>query len=187
MMPYGSFYDCTMPNFRRLRVPGGTYFFTINLFHRKSDLLVTHIDLFRSAYRQVQDRHPFKTHAIVVLPDHLHTIWELPEDDFNFSTRIRLIKQRFTKSLPDGVSPISTTRKGERLVWQRRFWEHHIRDEEDYENHLNYIHFNPVKHGYVSDPDDWPHSSWHRWKAEQGREVNWTEFDLSEPDITGEL
>jgi len=159
-----------MPNYRRLYVPGGTYFFTVNLRDRRQKLLTREIDALRAAWRDVLRRHPFETIAAVVLPDHLHFLWRLPESDHDFSTRIRLVKAGFTRRLGSGVK--SEGRKGERNVWQRRFWEHAIRDADDLKKHVNYIHFNPVKHQYVTDPDDWPHSTWHDWKKDYGKAWN---------------
>ena len=130
-----------MPDYRRNRVPGGTYFFTVNLLERNLRLLTDHIDLLRLAVRQVRTRRPFHIDAWVVLPDHMHCIWTLP--------------------VTESVSEVRRA-KGERGVWQRRFWEHTIRDERDYEAHMDYVHFNPVKHGHVARVADWPHSSFHR-------------------------
>jgi putative transposase len=144
-------------NYRRLYVPGGTYAFTVCLDDRKSRLLVDRVYDFLRAYARVQSNHSFETVAWCVLPNHLHTIWRLPEDDFDFSTRWRLIKHGFTRSV------------GETSIWQNRFWEHLIRDERDLSEQMDYIHWNPVKHGYVSDPADWPHSSWHRYRHAWGR------------------
>lgn len=160
-----------MPEYRRLFVPGGTYFFTVNLHDRTSDLLTNHIDVLRGAYKYVCERHPFETAAIVILPDHLHCIWRLPPDDHDFPKRWRLLKERFTKGLPPGVAA-EGRRKGERAVWQRRFWEHAIRDDADFERHVDYVHFNPVKHGHVTDPDDWPYSTWREYKREYGRPLS---------------
>jgi putative transposase len=152
-----------MTNYRRFRVPGGTYFFTVNLKDRRSDLLVRHVDLLRQAMREALAHAPFQTDAFVVLPEHLHAIWTLPEGDFDFSKRWRNIKTIFSRHLPKGeaVSP-SRVAKGERGIWQRRFWEHAIRDEADYRTHVGYVHFNPVKHGLVTNAADWPYSSFHR-------------------------
>lgn len=149
-----------MTSYRRNRVTGGCYFFTVNLADRTSHLLVDHIDALRAAFREVRQRHPFETDAIVVLPKHLHAIWTLPEGDTDFSTRWRLIKATFSRALPQTES-VTTSRasKGERGIWQRRFWEHTVRDDRDFERHGDYIHFNPVKHGYVRQVRDWPHSS----------------------------
>ena len=119
-----------MPNYRRLFVPGGDYFFTVNLLDRRQSLLTENIEALREAYTYVEKRHPFETLAICVLPDHLHSIW------------------------------------------QRRFWEHFVRDAEDLDQHVDYIHFNPVKHGFVDDPVDWPYSTWHHWKRKFARPIN---------------
>jgi putative transposase len=161
-----------MPNYRRLYVPGGTYFFTVNLRDRRSRLLVEHIDDLRAAYAYVAARHPFTTVAVCVLPEHLHCLWTLPADDRDFSTRWRLIKTEFSRAIPKTVDAHTDLRDGERGIWQRRFWEHLIRDERDFDAHLGYIHFNPVKHGHVTNVDDWPHSSWHRFKREYGHSAD---------------
>jgi putative transposase len=151
-----------MPDYRRLYVPGGTYFFTVNLADRRSRLLTDEIAKLRTAYRTVAATWPFDTIAICVLPDHLHCIWTLPEGDADFSTRWRLIKLNFSKSVAKSADPAQGRRPGERGIWQRRFWEHLVRDEQDMEACINYIHWNPVKHGLVTEIPDWPHSSWHR-------------------------
>ena len=146
--------------YRRLRNNGGTYFFTVNLENRKQDLLVRHIDLLRRSFRRVKRKHPFKMAAFVILPDHLHCIWTLPEHDHNYSERWRLIKTNFSMALPKTENTsLSRDKKGERGIWQRRFWEHQIRDDYDFQQHIQYIHNNPVKHGYCQKPSDWPHSS----------------------------
>jgi putative transposase len=152
-----------MTEYRRNFIPGGSYFFTVNLADRRSALLTDHIEDLRAAFRHVHGRHPFTIDAIVVLPDHLHAIWTLPERDTDYSMRWQLIKSAFTRRLPPGedVSPSRATR-GERGIWQRRFWEHTLRDEIDLERHVDYIHFNPVKHGYVGRVNDWPYSSFSR-------------------------
>jgi putative transposase len=152
-----------MTNYRRHFVPGGSYFFTVNLADRRLRLLTDHIDALRAAFRYARARHPFTVDAIVVLPDHLHVIWTLPEGEFDFALRWRLIKAAFSRALPraEKISP-SRTRKGERGIWQRRYWEHTIRDENDFARHAEYIHFNPVQHGHVGRVVDWPYSSFHR-------------------------
>jgi putative transposase len=152
-----------MPDYRRNRMPGGTYFFTVNLLERNSTLLVTHIDALREAVRKVRARHPFHINAWVVLPDHMHAVWTLPAEDADYSGRWRSIKIAFAKALPttERLSPVRAV-KGERGIWQRRFWEHTIRDEQDYAAHVDYVHINPVKHGLVACVRDWPHSSFHR-------------------------
>jgi putative transposase len=155
-----------MPDYRLNRVPGGTFFFTVNLFDRRSDLLVTHINAFRQAVRTVRARAPFHIDACVILPEHLHCLWTLPEGDANFPGRWMAIKKAFSKSLP-AVEPQSQimTKRGERGIWQRRYWEHTIRDDRDYAAHMDYTHFNPVKHGLAAHPADWPFSSFHRCVA----------------------
>ena len=143
-------------------------FFTVNLKNRKSRLLVEQIDNLREAWRKTANGYPFETLAVCILPDHLHCILKLPEDDKDFPLRWRLIKSRFSRSCSAELDPARGARKGERGIWQRRYWDHMIRDERDFETHVNYIHHNPVKHGLVDDPDDWPYSSWHRFKREFG-------------------
>jgi putative transposase len=152
-----------MTSYRRNFLPGGSYFFTVNLENRRSNLLTDHIDVLRSAFRCAHARHPFRLDAIVVLPDHLHALWSLPEGDADFATRWRLIKSTFSRQLPANEQ-LSTSRlsKGERDIWQRRYWEHTLRDESDFARHFDYIHFNPVKHGHASRVGDWPYSSFHR-------------------------
>jgi putative transposase len=153
-----------MPNYRRYRVSGGTYFFTVNLLERRQDTLVRHIDILRDAVKKTRNERPFNIDAWVVLPDHMHCIWTLPKDDADFSNRWKAIKIRFVKALPitERRSRVRVL-KGERGIWQRRFWEHAIRDERDYANHLDYIHFNPVKHKLVNQVKAWPYSSFHRY------------------------
>jgi putative transposase len=152
-----------MTNYRRNFVPGGSYFFTLNLAERRLPLLTDHIGSLRVAFRDTRARHPFTIEAIVILPDHLHAIWTLPDGDKDFATRWRLIKSAFSRSLPSGERiSASRARKGERGIWQRRYWEHTLRDEPDFERHADYIHFNPVKHGYVTRVDHWPYSSFQR-------------------------
>jgi putative transposase len=152
-----------MTSYRRNFVPGGSYFFTVNLWDRRSGLLTEHVDALRVAFRETRVRHPFAIDAIVILPDHLYAIWTLPEGDADFALRWRLIKGTFSRTLPRGEA-ISQSRagKGERGIWQRRYWEHTLRNEADPARHVDYIHFNPVKHGHVTRVRDWPHSSFHR-------------------------
>src|SRR5215469_17588830 len=155
-----------MPDYRRRRVPGGTYFFTVNLLDRRSDLLVAHIDALRDAVRRVQSRAPFHIDAWVVLPDHMHCVWALPDGDDDFPGRWYAIKRAFSAALPalERRSP-AMGRRGERGVWQRRYWEHAIRDERDYGIHMDYVHFNPVRHGLVASVAEWPYSSFRRCVA----------------------
>jgi putative transposase len=172
-----------MPDYRRNRVPGGTYFFTVNLLERyPNDLLVRHIETLRTVVRDVRQKWPFHIDAGVILPDHLHCVWTLPPGDDDFTNRWRLIKQGFSKALPptERRSPVRIAR-GERGVWQRRFWEHTIRDDEDYAAHVDYCHINPAKHGYVQRVADWPYSTFHR-DVERGiYPLDWADG----PDIDG--
>jgi len=154
-----------MPNYRRLYVPGGTYFFTVNLQDRRQTLLVDHIDILRTVYGRVQKRHPFKTIAICIMPNHLHCIWQLPDGDADFSRRWRLIKTGFSKALSQKGLGVQGRRDGESGIWQRRFWEHMIGGEAELDDYIAYIYFNPVKHGLVGEIADWPHSSWHKLAA----------------------
>jgi REP-associated tyrosine transposase len=152
-----------MTDYRRNFIPGGSFFFTVNLAERRLRLLTEHIDTLRIAFRETRQNHPFTIEAMVVLPDHLHVVWTMPEGDADFATRWRLIKTGFSLRLADGER-ISDSRaaKGERGIWQRRYWEHTIRDERDFAHHVDYIHINPVKHGLVTRVQDWPYSSFHR-------------------------
>jgi putative transposase len=168
-----------MSDYRRWFVPGGTFFFTAVTYRRRP--------LFRrklwrtvlgNAWRQVAKDRPFETVVVVLLPDHLHTLWTLPPGDDDYPTRWKAIKKQFTidflalggKELP--VSPSRKKRKS-RGVWQRRYWEHTIEDETDLQNHADYSHFNPVKHGYVTRVRDWPHSSFHRFVAAGQYSLDW--------------
>jgi len=152
-----------MSNYRRLKVSGATYFFTVTLADRHSTLLIDNVDSLREAFSKTMAEQPFWADAMVILPDHLHAIWTLPEDDHDFSNRWRKIKTRFTKTI--GYRPMlsrSLASKGEKGIWQRRFWEHMIRDDQDYSAHLEYCWSNPIKHGLVERAVDWPYSSFHR-------------------------
>ncbi len=148
-------------DYRRYFQPGGSYFFTV-VTENRQPILIEHIDRLRDAFRHGLERHPFKIDGIVILPDHLHTIWQLPDGDHDFSTRWMVIKRKFSTGL--SVSPTNQSKrsKREKGIWQRRFWEHCIRDEADWRQHMDYIHYNPVKHGYCESPADWPHSSFNR-------------------------
>ena len=137
-----------MPNYRRLLVHGGTYFFTVNLHDRRSSLLTARIDLLRRAIRQTRRTLPFEVDAWVVLPDHMHCVWTLPEGDSDFPARWRSIKLGFSFALRIGGP-----------IWQRGYWEHAIRDKADFNAHMDYVHFNPVKHGYADHPAEWPYST----------------------------
>jgi putative transposase len=154
--------------YRRVIIPGACYFFTVNLHDRKSKLLTENIDKLRLAFRKTMQHHPFSIEAVVVLPEHLHLIMTLPEDDGNYSLRWNCIKGIFTKQIPHHEPPLYARKdKRERGIWQKRFWEHLIRDDVDFEHHVNYIHYNPVKHGYVASPVEWRYSSIH-WFIQKG-------------------
>lgn len=163
-----------MSNYRRVWVPGGTYFFTVNLLERRRRLLVEHIDLLRDAFRAAKAARPFDLLAIVVLPDHLHCVWRLPEGDADNANRWAQIKSGFSRALPlhERRSPRRIARR-ERGIWQRRYWEHLVRDEDDLRRHLDYLHINPVKHGHTARAGDWPYSSFRRWVAAGVYPMEW--------------
>lgn len=157
-----------MPNYIRADAPGATFFFTVTLADRGARYLVDQVAELRACVKTVKERHPFDIEAMVVLPEHIHALWRLPVDDGDYSTRWMLLKQSFTHRLAElGVLREDATkrrgRRGEHTLWQRRFWEHQIRDEDDFARHVDYIHFNPVKHGWVLRARDWPYSSLHRY------------------------
>ena len=171
-----------MARYRRAFVPGATWFFTANLAERKgTSLLVDRIDVLRAAFRTVQAAHSFRIDAAVILPDHLHCIWALPSGDSDFSTRWGLVKANFSRSI-EKTERVSKSReiRGERGLWQRRFWEHLIRDEDDFRHHVDYIHWNPVKHGCVNRVVDWPHSSFHAYVRQGIYEKSWGEVGIGD-------
>ena len=153
--------------YRRSLIEGATYFFTVALANRRSDLLVRHIDHLHAVTRSVQQRHPFDIVAAVVLPDHLHVIWTLPDGDANYPLRWALIKSAFSRAIPK-TETIAKNRlaRRERAIWQRRYWEHQIRDDTDLQTHVDYVHYNPVKHGHMLRAEDWHYSSIHRFMRE---------------------
>ncbi|WP_026052654.1 REP-associated tyrosine transposase [Gayadomonas joobiniege] len=153
--------------YRRLRIKGGTYFFTLAVSDRSTNLLTNNIQILRESWRRCLKKHPFTTVAVVIMPEHLHAIWELPENDYDYSTRWRLIKKHFSNLI------------GHPKLWQKRFWEHTIRYQIDLNNHINYIHFNPVKHGYVERAVDWPYSSIHKYIRDGVISKNWGTSDKS--------
>jgi len=158
--------------YRRNYVEGGTYFFTATLKDRSSELLVEQIAALRAAYAQAQRKAPFETVAIAVLPEHVHTIWTLPVGDSDYSGRWRIIKSAFSHALARaGLIALRSGQSGYE-VWQPRFWEHTIRDE-DLRRHVDYIHYNPVKHGLVARVADWPHSSFHRFVERGDLPLDW--------------
>lgn len=170
-----------MSNYIRPKIPGATIFCTVVLGHRDSTLLVDHIDLLREAISETKAQRPFKVDAWVVLPDHMHFVWTLPEGDNDLGVRVGAMKARFTRKvktkgrvrfhptkMPEtvGYNPTlrrspSKVRKGDGGIWQRRFWDHHIRNEYEFRAYVDYCHINPVKHGFVERPGDWPYSTVH--------------------------
>jgi putative transposase len=160
--------------YRRADVAGGTYFFTVNLAERKRTLLVDHIEILRTVILKVKTMHPFRIDAMVILPDHLHVLWTLLQGDGDYPMRWALIKAGFSRCLPKAErrNP-SRIAKGERGIWQRRYWEHLIRDERDFARHADYIHYNPVKHGYVQRVADWPYSTFHREVTQGAYPPDW--------------
>jgi putative transposase len=166
----------------------GSYFFTVNLLERwPNDLLTRHIDLLRQAVRSVCAQYPVRIDAWVVLPDHMHCVWTLPSGDADFTLRWRLIKAAFSKQLPK-VERRSKVRaaRGERAIWQRRFWEHTLRDERDYAAHVDYVHFNPVKHGHARAVKEWPYSTFHRDVAQGVYLEDWGGSDADSIGAAGE-
>jgi putative transposase len=151
-----------MVRYRRNLVAGGTYFFTVTVLDRRSTILVDNINLLRSAFRIARRERPFAIDAVVLLPEHLHVVMTLPSDDADYLGRWRKIKGLFSRRVAKtlGMKPNA---RGEYSLWQPRYWEHTIRDENDYERHVDYVHYNPIKHGLVSRVTDWPHSSFHRY------------------------
>jgi putative transposase len=163
-----------MPNYRRNYVSGGSYFFTVNLLERDKSLLVDHIDVLRTAVSTTRHKKPFEIDAWVILPDHMHCIWTLPKNDSDYSGRWREIKKSFSKSLPkDEYRKESRIIRNERGIWQHRFWEHTLRDVLDFQRHMDYIHYNPVKHGLVETVKEWPHSTFHHLVKQDVYPLDW--------------
>lgn len=160
--------------YRRSLTPGGYYFFTLALQDLQQDWLVRHIDKLRQAVKVVKQKHPFEIIAVCVLPEHIHLLIRLPENDSDYPMRLRMIKAKFSQALPktEAISA-ARRRKNERGIWQRRYWEHQIRNDRDLNAHIDYIHFNPVKHGYVGRVADWPYSSFHRYVAQGVLPADW--------------
>ena len=162
-------------DYRRAWHMGGTYFFTVNCLQRKNnDLLVRNIDLLREVIGKVKRTHPFTIHAWVILPEHMHCVIELPEGDADFKTRWMLIKMLFSRSIPKNErrSDVRIQRR-ERGIWQRRYWEHLIKNEADFQAHVDYVHINPVKHGLVTQVKDWPYSTFHRLVEQRVYPQDW--------------
>ena len=168
-----------MPNYRRWYVPGGTYFFTLVTFRRRRILTAELARaLLRTAVKEVRSKLPLKVVAWILLPDHLHTVWTLPVGDNDYSQRWQNIKATFTKAYlesggQEGVRNRSRRRKREAAIWQRRFWEHTVTDEDDLSGCVDYVHWNPVKHGLVRRVRDWPWSTFHRFVAAGHYSIDW--------------
>ncbi len=176
-----------MSRYRRAKIEGGAFFFTVALADRSSDLLIREIDRLRRAYKRAQQRLPFETIAICILPDHLHALWLLPDGDADFASRWILFKSGFSRGLPPAASrSASKAAKREKGIWQRRYWEHAIRDDADLERHVDYIHYNPVKHGLVPRVRDWPHSSFHRYVERGILPADWGGGAMDTPGRFGE-
>jgi len=181
-----------MSNWRRSHVPGGTFFFTLVTYQRQPILTMPAARaLLREVTLECRGKWPFDIIAIVLLPDHLHALWQLPDGDTDYSKRWGWMKKEFTKRWLAGggiEKPISESRRNNRRrgVWQRKFWEHTVRDQRDFERHMDYIHYNPVKHGVVSRVSDWPWSSFHRLVRDGAYPLDWGggPMDFSEIDDT---
>jgi putative transposase len=175
--------------YRRTFIPGGSYFFTI-VTKRRQKLFVsdTNVEVLRQAFRNVMKKRPFNIDAAVVLPDHLHFVWTLPANDADYPTRWRLIKTWFTKHCEHkyqfGLNA-SQVKRGEQAIWQHRYWEHLLQNEVDFEWHINYIHYNPVKHNYVNKPFDWKYSSLHKYVKQGIISDKWGESNICFPDGIG--
>jgi len=178
-----------MPNYERIYIPGGTYFFTVVTYQRLSFL--THNDaraILRSSWQNVRRKYPFFLIALCLLPDHLHCMWRLPENDADYSIRWQKIKDGFSRNVDKSIIPETNTSESRKLkretnVWQRRFWEHTIRDQQDYNKHFDYIHYNPVKHGYVQKAIDWPWSTFHRYVSLGIYDPDWGDISLNDEFI----
>jgi putative transposase len=174
-----------MSNYIRSQEAGATYFFTLTLAKRNTSLLVDHIDLLRLAYQRTNTLYPFNTIAVCILPDHIHAIWQMPSDNGDYALRWRMIKSQFSRNFSANEQRSSSKIKHrEKGIWQRRYWEHQIRDDVDMQRHVDYIHYNPVKHGLVSQVKDWPHSTFHKHVALGMVDENWGGYD--EKGVFGE-
>ena len=175
-----------MPEYRRIKKTGGTYFFTVVTLGRRP--ILTYLEIrqaLREGINKVRQTMPFSIDAWVLLPDHLHAIWTLPDNDDRYAARWAVIKSSVTKRCgrlfdPGKIISKSRSRRQEGGFWQRRFWEHVIRDEPDFHHHLDYLHWNPVKPGYVKTPMDWPYSTIHRFAAQGLYPPNWGGSDVGE-------
>ncbi|MGD0006236.1 MAG: transposase [Anaerolineaceae bacterium] len=175
-----------MPEYRRSILEGGTFFFTVVTYNRRP-ILTTPVarEILHSAWITVQERFPFKTDAVCLLPEHIHCIWTLPEGDSNYSVRWKEIKRLFTRDYTYQVGPgkfhnKSHQKQREATIWQRRFWEHTIQNQEDFAHHIEYIFFNPVKHGLVERVSEWPWSSFHQFVRQGFYPKEWGGSEIRE-------
>ena len=171
--------------YRRVVIKGASYFFTVVTHQRQrlfDDPLVA--EMLTDAISKIRERHPFEVEAQVILPDHLHAVWTLPDGDANYAARWRLIKEAFTRGYCKSYGPGERTEaarmRGEQPVWQRRFWEHTIRDDRDFADHIDYIHLNPIEHGLVYAPRDWPHSTFAKWVERGVYDSTWGSGEMPE-------
>ena len=177
-----------MPDYRRAQTPGATYFFTVNTLQPQRFLLDDDVRAaLREGIERVRTTLPFSIDAWVLLPDHLHCLWTLPEGDADFSTRWRIIKTVVTQRCggrlaKPGLLSLRRVAKGQSTLWQQRFWEHQVRDDMDFARHVDYIHWNPVKHGLVARVADWPYSSVHRYLRQGLLPANWAGVGIEDAD-----
>lgn len=180
-----------MSEYRRANTKGGTYFFTVVTHRRQKILLDDHVrHALREGIEKTRIAFPFQINAWVLLPDHLHCIWTLPEGDADFAKRWGMIKRHVSQSCAhlvkgDEQPASSKLKRNESNFWQRRYWEHKIRDEADLARHLDYIHWNPLKHGLVDTVQHWPYSTFHRFVAEGVYPENWCGNARAENDLAG--
>jgi putative transposase len=178
-----------MPDYHRIYIPGGTYFFTLVTYDRLPILVTPEArDILRTAWNNVQKRYPFSTIALCILPDHLHCIWSLPEDEANYSLRWSEIKRQFSREYSTRVGSIadrtiSRLKRREAAIWQRRFWVHLVCNEDDLRNHIDYIHYNPMKHGLVRSVSEWKWSTFHRFVKNGFYEEGWGGYEESKMNI----
>lgn len=181
-----------MSHYRRSNTAGATYFFTVVTYQRRHFLCDDDVRAaLRDAINKVRERHPFQIDAWVLLPDHLHTIWTLPPDDANFALRWQQIKRYVSHQCGHrlhnyALMNASKRKHRESTLWQRRYWEHQIRDELDYQRHMDYVHYNPVKHGLCERAIDWPYSSFQRYCKNGDYDENWAATDKPDHDNFGE-
>ncbi len=172
-----------MPNYRRARVLGGCYFFTLVSWKRHPILTIPSLrTALRAAINSVRRSHPFNIDAWVLLPDHLHCIWTLPPDDADYPNRWSMIKRLTSQAIQGVDNPAIPGQRRKLGIWQSRYWEHLIRDQRDLHGHLDYLHWNPVKHEHVTRVADWPFSSFHRYVSEGKYPETWGDIPPDKMD-----